>query len=521
MIGTDKHVKYISLDQVKGALGIRKIKPAGVQALKEQMEKNGYLPSFPVTVGPGYDLIDGQHRLQAARELDLASIPAIIIDEALDEKEKKQLARRLNEATVNCIPTTFVDDAEFIWSEVDAGRTQAEIAEIVGWSREKVRNYTCLRGIAENAWTVIGTTLEQNEPGAQDGCVPVIGTNVPFSEGLLRSIIQLTPEQQLELVRDLAEGKITKGKFRTRAEAYKARNEMKKYVAERLQGMGEAYLEECFEEIDRGGFDKEWTEDKKGSVKLAKLVQATRDAWEKKNSIRLIRGDFYQEADKLPDASVDLIITDPPYNISNERVFKLAGRSDISQDFGAWDRQEHQAFIELFQIWSSQFERLLRDGGSGYVFTSDKYISYLRTALEEAGLTVKASLVWHKTNPGTQVVKTNFRSSVEYILFFVKGQKHTFNWQGENEMHNFIESPICSGQERLVDGKGNTLHPTQKPEAVIRHLMEISSNRGDTVFDGFAGVGTTGKVAKDLGRRAVCIEQDDKYFNAMERRLSS
>lgn len=513
------NVRYIPLEQITGALGIRKIKPAGVQALREQIEKSGYLVSFPVTVGPGYELIDGQHRLQAARELELASIPAVVVDEALEEKEKKQLARRLNEATANCIPTTFADDAEFIWAEVDAGRTQAEVAEIMGWSREKVRNFISLRGISNEAWAVIGTTLEENEPGAQDGCVPAVGTNVPFSEGLLRSIIQLTPEQQLELVQDLAEGRITKGKFRARAESYRARNEMKEHVKSQLQGLEASYLEDCCQEIDHGGFDKEWTAHREKSVKLDKMIQAARDAWEKKNSIRLIHGDFYEEVGKLPDASVDLIITDPPYNVSSERVFKLAGRKDISQDFGSWDRQEHQAFIELFQIWSSQFKRLLRDGGSGYVFCSDKYISYLRNTLEEAGLTVKATIVWHKTNPGTQVVKTNFRSSVEYILFFVKGENHTFNWQGENEMHNFIEAPICSGHERLKDPKGDTLHPTQKPEAVIRHLMEISSNRGDTVFDGFSGVGTTAKGAKDLGRRAVCIEQDEKYYKAIERRL--
>ena len=138
-------------------------------------------------------------------------------------------------------------------------------------------------------------------------------------------------------------------------------------------------------------------------------------------------------------------------------------------------------------------------------------------------MSVKATIVWHKTNPGTQVVKTNFKSSIEYILFFTKGEGgHTFNWQGDEEslMHNFLESALCGGHERLVNAKGNTLHPTQKPEQILRHFLEISSNRGDTVFDGFAGVGSSGAAAKKLGRKFIGVEQDPIYFAAMQRRLA-
>lgn len=87
-------------------------------------------------------------------------------------------------------------------------------------------------------------------------------------------------------------------------------------------------------------------------------------------------------------------------------------------------------------------------------------------------------------------------------------------------MHNHIETPICGGNERLVDSRGETLHPTQKPEQLLRHFMEISSHRGEVVFDGFAGVGTVGKVAKDLGRVFIGIEQDPRYVEAMQRRLA-
>lgn len=343
-------------------------------------------------------------------------------------------------------------------------------------------------------------------------------TTVTFSERLLRSIIQLAPGQQLELVKELAAGHISKGKFTTRAKSYKTRNEIKEYARKQIGSYGEEYLNECFEEINKGAFDKEWNEDQE-KPKLEKLFDSFKEEWEKKNSTKLIHGDFYEEILSIPDSSVDLILTDPPYNVSNERVFKFAGRSDIDQNFGQWDKFKHQAFINLFHEWGKHFYRIIRNGGSGYVFTSDKYLSFLIRALEISGFEVKNTIVWHKPNPGTQVMKVCYRSSVEYIVFFVKGKDHTFNWQGENEMHNFIECPICSGSERLKDPKGNTLHPTQKPEHIIRHLLEISSNRGDIVLDGFAGVGTTAKVCKDLGRKSISIENNQEFFDSMRMRL--
>lgn len=527
----DYKTKYtwIPLSSITKLIGIRKTKPYGVELLKQKIEQYGFIPSFPLLVIPfdeGYELLNGGYRYHAALELGHESAPAIIIEQEMTDAGKKKLARQVNEATESLIPTNFIDDAEFIWQEADAGKTQAEIAEIMGWSREKVRNYLSLKNISEDAWEIIGTTFEKDVPVDEEEVVPRDGTIVPFTEGLLRSIIHLTSDQQLKLVKELADGTITKGKFSSRAKAYKTRNEIKEYAREQLASYGEEYIEKCFEEIDKGIFDEEWktkdTDEKAGEKtlsKLTKLITSLKDEWEQKNSTRLIHGDFYEEALSIPSGSVDLVITDPPYNVSSEQVFKLAGRSDINQNFGEWDKYERQAFIDLFKEWGSHFYRILHDSGSGYIFTSDSYVSYLRNALEEQGLHVKATIVWHKKNPGTQVIKTNFRSSVEYILFFVKGEGHTFHWQGENEMHNHIEGPICQGDERIKDSKGDTLHPTQKPEYLIRHLMEISSNRGDIVFDGFAGVGTTAKVAKETGRKSISIEAEETFFTAMKYRV--
>jgi DNA modification methylase len=234
----------------------------------------------------------------------------------------------------------------------------------------------------------------------------------------------------------------------------------------------------------------------------------------------IVCGDFYEEVKRVKDGSIDLILTDPPYNVSNERTFVLKGRSNICQDFGEWDKYEHQAFIGLFTSWAREWARILRPQGSGYTFVADRYISHLIDALESHGLYVKSTVVWHKTNPGTQIRKINFKSSCEYVVFFAKGESgYTFNWLGENEMHNHTNLPICQGSERLSRG-GHTLHPTQKPENLLSHFILISSNPGDIVFDGFAGVGSVGSACKKLGRRFIGMEQDATFFDAMQRRLA-
>jgi site-specific DNA-methyltransferase (adenine-specific)/modification methylase len=513
----------IPLDRIVSRLPVRRLSASGVARIQASMERSGFLDNFPLVVTPfgdgTYQLIEGNHRYEAALAAGFPTAPCIVKTD-LSEQERYKLALQSNSAAEAVVPSTLVTYAEFIWARSEENHTQEEIKGMLGWSREKVAQYAALKSISPQAWQVIVTTFEQNGNSTDDDAVTPIVTTVTFTERLLRSILDLTPEQQRELVTELATNKdYSKGKFKTQAENYRARNEMYTFAFQHLGDLGEAFSTRLREEVYSGAYDADWKS--ADHLKLTKLITALRDEWERKNSVHLVHGDFYEEVLKIGAGSVDLILTDPPYNIARENEFELAGRSNISQDFGEWDKCDPEYFIEMFNVWAREWARILRSQGSGYVFTSDRYISHLRAALESAGLHVKATIVWHKMNPGTQVVKTNFKSSVEYLLFFTKGEGgHTFNWQGENEMHNFIESPICSGHERLVDAKGKTLHPTQKPEQVLRHFLEISSNRGDVVFDGFAGVGSVGSVAKEKGRKFIGIEQDKAYFEAMRRRIA-
>jgi DNA modification methylase len=530
----------LPLEKIVSKLPVRRISISGLKRIQDSMKKVGFLENYPIVVAPlgdgTYLLVDGGHRHESAKEEGIALVPCLI-KYGMSEDEMYRLAIQSNNASVTSVPMTMVSYAEFIWARLaetdENGKPvkQVKVAKMLGWNADSVQDYASLRKIDSQAWEIVTANFENGSDGEENGVAASKTAIAVFSENLLRSILPLTPGQQLELIKDRANDPkaFSPGKFKNRAQAYNTRNQMNEYALPILGELGEPYTTQLTDEIYSGAYDGDWFEkDKDGNLKVKEthpklddLIQSIRDEWEKKNSIYTVKGDFYVEVQKVGSESVDLVLTDPPYNIARDNEFELEGRSNISQDFGEWDKHMDEDFINAFSAWATQWARILKPLGSGYVFTSDSYISHLRSALGQAGLHVKATIVWHKTNPAPQVVKTNFNSSVEYILFFTKGEGgHTFNWQGENEMHNFIETPVCSGKERLVDAKGDVLHPTQKPEQVIRHFMDISSNRGNMVFDGFMGVGTTGKVAKRLGRKFTGIEQDKTFYDAAARRLA-
>lgn len=213
----------------------------------------------------------------------------------------------------------------------------------------------------------------------------------------------------------------------------------------------------------------------------------------------------------IQEECIDLICTDPPYNISRDRVVTFDERKDMTNNFGDWDRIPRQEYLKNIEHWSREFYRVLREGGSVYTFCAEQYISYFREELESAGFRIKNVIDWYFTNPKPKPDKTSWVACLDRIVFAVKGSGHTFNWTSHDEMHGIIMAPICMGKKRRD-------HPTQKPLAVISRLIEVSSNPGDTVLDPFAGSGTTGEACMKLARRFVLIERELEYIKIIEER---
>jgi DNA modification methylase len=226
--------------------------------------------------------------------------------------------------------------------------------------------------------------------------------------------------------------------------------------------------------------------------------------------VTLVRGDSRKLLRQIPSQSVDLILTDPPYNLNGYSTGNIAPswRKEINNDVAHWDGEEFRP-----AEWLEEFLRILKPTGNMFAFTSYNLLGKWHEAFDPVFDTFQF-MVWHKTNPVPKLRRAGFLNSCELIVCtWNKG--HTWNFTKQNEMHNFIEAPICMGRERLKD----PAHPTQKPLRVLRHLLKLATNSGDVIVDPFMGVGSTGVAARELGRRFIGFEVDQMYFDAAAKRI--
>lgn len=213
----------------------------------------------------------------------------------------------------------------------------------------------------------------------------------------------------------------------------------------------------------------------------------------------------------IPDNSVDLLLTDPPYNLHaySRGNIHFKSRKDLNNDVAMWDASGFEPIA-----WRDEFIRVLKPSGNIFVFSCYNALGKWHEHFDPFFDTFHV-MVWHKTNPPPKIYKTSFLNSCEWIVtLWNKG--HTWNFQTQKEMHNFIESPLCMGKERWRE----PFHPTQKPLAVLRHIVTIASNPNDVVFDPFMGVGSTGVAALEAERRFIGFEIDPHYFEAADDRLA-
>ena len=228
--------------------------------------------------------------------------------------------------------------------------------------------------------------------------------------------------------------------------------------------------------------------------------------------VKLIQGDSKEKLNRIANNSIDFILTDPPYNIAKHSTGNIfvPGRSFLNNDIASWDLKEFKP-----AEWVDQFIRVLKPNGNLFVFTSYNQLGQWYDCLNHK-FDRTQFMVWHKINPAPKIYKAGFLNSCELIICcWNKG--HKWNFLGQDEMHNFIESHICSGSERLTNPK----HPAQKPVEILKKMIEIASNENDIVLDPFMGVGSTGAAALKMKRRFIGIEYEREYYKSAETRLRS
>lgn len=234
------------------------------------------------------------------------------------------------------------------------------------------------------------------------------------------------------------------------------------------------------------------------------------------NTHSLIQGDALKILPNIKQ-KIDAIIVDPPYNTANKNTKVLKGRKTRSSDFGKWDYFTDNDYLNFTENWLELASPSLKENGNLLIFSKLEYVSDIRRIYEKLGFKHHGTIIWHKTNPAPQIRKNGFLSSCEAILWATNGFdnkkiSYTFNFSKQNEMHNFIQTPICMGNER-------TAHPTQKPKKVISHLIKVFTNENDLILDCFAGSGTLAEAADESKRNSINIENDANYFKIMKERL--
>lgn len=241
----------------------------------------------------------------------------------------------------------------------------------------------------------------------------------------------------------------------------------------------------------------------------------------------ILQGDCVDMMRSLPAASVDMIFADPPYNLQLGGDLHRPDGSQVDAVDDEWDKFDSLATYDRFtHAWLAEAKRILKPGGSIWVIGSYHNIFRVGTALQDNGYWILNDIVWRKANPMPNFKGTRFTNAHETLIWASMGEKarYTFNYRAMKTLNDELQMrsdwliPICGGQERLKKG-GSKVHPTQKPEALLYRILLACSNPGDVILDPFFGTGTTGAVAKRLGRHFIGIEREDDYIEAALERI--
>lgn len=234
--------------------------------------------------------------------------------------------------------------------------------------------------------------------------------------------------------------------------------------------------------------------------------------------IQLYNDDCILAMKNINSESVDLILTDPPYNLGlfmQERDTNLKKMRDNFFGAAGWDDLEYNDWVEAMDNFFAESVRVLKPGAAMIVFMSVIKLETIIKLAEKHGLYYKTTGTWHKSNPMPRNMNLHFVNSTEtWVYFTYKSRTGTFNNNGKM-LHDFIETSVTPMSERKF-GK----HPTQKPESLMTHFITVLSNNGDTVLDPFMGSGTTGVVSVKNERNFIGIELDKGYFNIAQKRIA-
>jgi modification methylase len=245
---------------------------------------------------------------------------------------------------------------------------------------------------------------------------------------------------------------------------------------------------------------------------------------------RIIIGDCIDELAKLPEASVDLIFADPPYNLQLGGELLRPDNSRVDGVDADWDRfASFEAYDGFTRAWLCACRRVLKDDGAIWVIGAYHNIFRVGATLQDLGFWILNDVIWRKSNPMPNFKGVRFANAHETLIWAAKSRgarRYVFNYDAMKTANDDLQMrsdwtlALCTGDERVKDDAGAKAHPTQKPEALLHRVILSSSRPGDVILDPFFGVGTTGAVAKRLGRGFIGIEREPRYAALAKARIA-
>ena len=246
---------------------------------------------------------------------------------------------------------------------------------------------------------------------------------------------------------------------------------------------------------------------------------------------QILLGDCVALMSALPPSSVDMVFADPPYNLQLSQELHRPDASKVDAVTDDWDQfASFEAYDAFTRAWLLACRRILKPHGTLWVIGAYHNIFRVGTMVQDLGFWILNDVVWRKTNPMPNFRGRRLQNAHETMIWASRDREargYTFNYEASKSANEDVQLrsdwlfPICTGAERLKNAQGRKAHPTQKPEALLHRILSIATKPGDVVLDPFFGSGTTGAVAKRLGRHFIGLERESAYADAALARLAA
>lgn len=468
--------KTINIEQLE-QFNRRDLRQDVIEKLTERIAK-GFNPARPLTVihrNNHYLTADGNHRLAVCRALGITEIPCVI-----REGNEYTLAIQCNSDEETYAPEDLWDRLDTIRQLKDQGMTQAEIGEVIGVGEGTVKQHSML--INRIVTPVLDSCKSQQKGRVTEEVTPV---SFDFTEGWFRTsgLYDLTGEFQERLLTEFKDDKFNwkKTEIQQRSAKYKMWQEMITTAEAELQDKD--LIPEIVVMIKNGAFNS-----------IEQLRRKIQELNEKAKN-KLICGDCLIELEKLPDASIDLVITDPPYGmnyISNRSIYN----NHVTKE-GV--KNDDETSFKLFESACELLNKKTKDQSHLYFFINAENYPKFREIASKF-FNIKTPIIWYKPGSGMGDLKHDWKNSTEFIIYCIKGNKEV-NVRKDNVLK--FSAPDSS----------KALTPTQKPEELINEILTVSAHKYDIFCDPFMGSGAHIKAAKKYGCNYIGIEIDKETFD--------